>query len=295
VTSKRSLLALGWTLTSLLSMAAFITAALYAVRIRTHYKYIAESYANNNNNYEYYNGNCGGEGGEGGGEGCGSHDSRDEQDPFYYYNSLATVSSGSMTFAGIYTATMAVGLSLYGSLAIVGFSSVRGQYIAPCLGGSGTAAKSRMHLGIFMGALVLFSCLCLVCGVVFGEFRVDSYIVDDANDEIGSYAVERIATVLAGLCMFLAVLYFSYSILLFSFKDDILEDMVDGRKEMELGGISSRVGTRRNTHTSDYGDPSLGSALEYQPPRGVGVGTGGQKILQDSAGFITNQGTEESY
>ena len=173
MTSKRSLLALGWTLTSLLSMSAFITAALYAVRIRTHYKYIAETYANNNN-YDYYNQDCGegGEDGEGGGDGCGSHDSRDEQDPFYYYNSLATVSSGSMTFAGIYTATVAVGLSLYGSLAIVGFSSVRGQYIAPCLGGSGTAAKSRIHLGIFMGALVLFSCLCLVCGVVFGEFRV---------------------------------------------------------------------------------------------------------------------------
>ena len=77
-----------------------------------------------------------------------------------------------MTFAGIYTATVAVGLSLYGSLAIVGFSSVRGQYIAPCLGDGGTAVQSRMHLGIFMGALILFSCLCLVCAVVFGEFRV---------------------------------------------------------------------------------------------------------------------------
>ena len=119
---------------------------------------------------------------------------------------------------------------------------------------------------------------------------MDAYIKDDVKDEIGSYAVERVSTVLAGLCMFLAVLYFSYSILLFSFKDDILEDMVDGRKEMELGGISSRVPARRNTHTNSDVDQSLGSGLEYQPP--IGVGTGGQKILQDSAGFITNQSTE---
>ena len=175
VASKRSLLALGWSLTSLLSLAAFITAAIYAVQIRTHYRHIAHTYSNNNDDYTYYANNynnC--EGGGGGGEGCRSHDSRDSQDEAYYYNSLASVSSGSMTFAGIYTATVALGLSLYGSLAIVGFSSVRGQYIAPCLGGSGTAVQSRIHLGIFMGALVLFSCLCLVCAVVFGEFRVSS-------------------------------------------------------------------------------------------------------------------------
>ena len=169
VSSKRSLLAQGWTLTSLLSLAAFVTAAMYAVHVRTHYRHVAQTYANNNDDYGYNNYNC--DGGDGG-EGCRSHDSRDSHDEAYYYNSLASVSSGSMTFAGIYTATVAVGLSLYGSLAIVGFSSVRGQYIAPCLGGGGTAVQSRMHLGIFMGALILFSCLCLVCAVVFGEFRV---------------------------------------------------------------------------------------------------------------------------
>ena len=170
VSSKRSLLAQGWTLTSLLSLAAFVTAAMYAVHVRTHYRRIAQTYTNNNDDYGYNsNYNC--DGGDGG-EGCRSHDSRDSYDEAYYYNSLASVSSGSMTFAGIYTATVAVGLSLYGSLAIVGFSSVRGQYIAPCLGVGGTAVQSRIHLGIFMGALILFSCLCLVCAVVFGEFRV---------------------------------------------------------------------------------------------------------------------------
>ena len=67
VASKRSLLALGWTLTSLLSLAAFITAAIYAVQIRTHYRYIAQTYSSNNDDYyaNNYN-NC--EGGEGEGQ-----------------------------------------------------------------------------------------------------------------------------------------------------------------------------------------------------------------------------------
>lgn len=64
----------------------------------------------------------------------------------------------------------------------------------------------------------------------------DERVKDEAA--LGSYAVERISSVLAGLCMFLAVLYFSYSVLLFSFKDEIIDDMMgDFRKDMvELGG-----------------------------------------------------------
>jgi hypothetical protein len=137
---------------------------------------------------------------------------------------------------------------------------------------------------------------------------VEDYIDDErVKDEaaIGSYAVERISSVLAGLCMFLAVLYFSYSVLLAAFKDDIIEDMTgDGRKEMELGGIggdrydsmtlAQRAAAQRAANMG-HSDPALaGSALEYQPPRGVGVGVGvspGQKIVQDSAGFIST-GTE---
>lgn len=172
VTSKRSLLALGWTLTSVLSFAAFVVAALYAVQIRSHYYYVAQTYGYSDDDTYSRGDGCDGENGEGG-EGCNYHDSRDDK-ASYYYGLLASVSSGSMTFAGIYTATVAVGLSLYGSLAIVGFSSVKGTYIAPCLGDGISEIQPRIHLGIFMGALVIFSNLCLVCAVIFSEFRVSS-------------------------------------------------------------------------------------------------------------------------
>ena len=139
----------------------------------------------------------------------------------------------------------------------------------------------------------------------------DERVKDEAD--LGTFAVEKIASVLAGLCMFLAVLYFSYSVLLFSFKDEIIDDMMgDFRKDMvELGGIGGDRGGRydnMDAHSTlaqraaaqraanmGHSDPALaGSALEYQPPRGVGVGVGvspGQKIVQDSAGFIST-GTE---
>ena len=135
----------------------------------------------------------------------------------------------------------------------------------------------------------------------------DERVKDEAA--LGSYAVERISSVLAGLCMFLAVLYFSYSVLLFSFKDEIIDDMMgDFRKDMvELGGIGGDRGGRydnMDAHSTltqraaaqRAASPALaGSALEYQPPHGVvGVGVGvspGQKIVQDSTGFIST-GTE---
>lgn len=143
------------------------------------------------------------------------------------------------------------------------------------------------------------------------SYQVEDYIEDErVKDEssIGSYAVERISSVLAGLCMFLAVLYFSYSVLLFSFKDDIIDDMMgDGRKDMvELGVIGGDRGGRYDSMDGHItlaqraaaqraNSPALaGSALEYQPPRGVGVGVGvspGQNIVQYSTGFIST-GTE---
>jgi hypothetical protein len=126
-------------------------------------------YQNNNQNC---NGNGDGEGenedGEGG-EGCGSQDRNSADRQIEYLLQLSTVSSKSMTFVALYTMAMAVALSLCGSTAIVGFTSLRGDYIAPCFSSSGS---SKLRLGIFGGAIVIFANLLLVCAVVLGEIRV---------------------------------------------------------------------------------------------------------------------------
>jgi hypothetical protein len=73
-----------------------------------------------------------------------------------------------MTFVAVYTMALAVVLNLYGSTAIVGFTSLRGDYIAPCF----SSEHNSMKVGIFGGAIVIFANLLLLCAVVLGEFRV---------------------------------------------------------------------------------------------------------------------------
>jgi hypothetical protein len=109
--------------------------------------------------------------GEGEGEECdrGSQDQNSADRQIEYMMQLATISSKSMTFVALYTMAMAVALSLCGSTAIVGFTSLRGDYIAPCFS---TTGSSKLRLGIFGGAIVIFANLLLVCAVVFGEVRV---------------------------------------------------------------------------------------------------------------------------
>jgi hypothetical protein len=63
---------------------------------------------------------------------------------------------------------LATGLSMYGSMAIVGFTSLRGVYIAPCF----SIGSNKLKVGIFGGMIVVFANLLLVCAVVLGEVKV---------------------------------------------------------------------------------------------------------------------------
>jgi len=135
------------------------------------------------------------------------------------YPLMASTSSRAMTFVALYTMCLSVALCLYGSTAIVGLTSLRGVYIAPCFSSSGVA--STMKVGMFGGAIVIFANLLLLCAVIFGEFRVEDYLDDRQKEEINEkYAVERIATVLAVTCMFLSVLYMIFAVLLFVSYDE---------------------------------------------------------------------------
>lgn len=80
---------------------------------------------------------------------------------------LTSMESGSMAFTAAYTVILAMALILYGSTTIVGFTSLRGVYIAPCF-----STPSQLNLGIFGGAIVFFANMLLVCAVIFGEVRV---------------------------------------------------------------------------------------------------------------------------
>lgn len=144
---------------------AFCLAIVMTIQINMQYQHLASMYAmdddyqyNNNNNAE--------------GEEEEEHHSQDNENnkESLLYSLMATTSSRSMTFVAVYTMALAVALNLYGSTAIVGFTSLRGDYIAPCF----SSEHSSMKVGIFGGAIVIFANLLLLCAVVLGEFRVSN-------------------------------------------------------------------------------------------------------------------------
>lgn len=166
LSNKRSLVAFTWTITTVLNFVAFVAALVMMIQIHTHYirleRYYEQQYeyqrqyANGNNN----NNNEGGE---------GNQDSLDRQ--IQEYLALSQMSSSSMTFVAVYSVILGFALNLYGSTAIVGFTSLRGDYIGPCFS-SPSPAVSRMKVGIFGGAIVVFANVLLVCAVVLGEVTV---------------------------------------------------------------------------------------------------------------------------
>jgi hypothetical protein len=177
LTDKRSMVAFTWSITSVLTLFAFITAVILTIQVHTHYRrlrnyydgddwYQTNDYYNNNNNNNNNNNQEGNNR-----EGEDNQPSRDEQQYEQIresYQLLSQMSARSITFVAVYTMMLNTVLNLYGSMAIVGFTSLRGVYIAPCfsLGGN------KLRVGIFGGAIVIFANLLLVCAVVLGEVKV---------------------------------------------------------------------------------------------------------------------------
>jgi hypothetical protein len=163
LTDKRSLVAFTWTITTVLTLAAFIVSGVMMAHTHTHYKRLERYYEYQMNNND--DGNDDNEGGN-------NNNSSDRQ--YQEYLLLATMGSKSLTFAAVYTMILAIGLCLYGSTAIVGFTSLRGVYIAPCFSSAGSP---KLKLGIFGGAIIFFANLLLVCAVIFGEVRVSARLL----------------------------------------------------------------------------------------------------------------------
>ena len=168
LSSKRSLVAFIWSVTTLLQLCAFVMAIIMTIQINIQYKRLARMYAEG-----AYDDDEKPEEEEEGERGSQDHNSADNES--LLYSMLASTSSRSMTFVAIYTMTLAMALNLYGSTAIVGFTSLRGVYIAPCF----SSEHSSMKVGMFGGAIVIFANLLLLCAVVLGEFRVSD---DDQID-----------------------------------------------------------------------------------------------------------------
>lgn len=243
------MVAFTWSIANVLTTFAFFTGIALIIQIHSHYRRMERYYESDDWISQFYtNDDDGNDGGEG--QGAGSHDQQEEyEEQQKALLLLSTMSARSMTFVAVYTMLLATALSLYGSTAIVGFTSLRGVYIAPCF----SSGSDKMRVGIFGGAIVVFANLLLVCAVILGEVRVEDYRRDREGgdrDEKEPYQVERIATVLAVACMFLSALYTIFAVLLFLcyasddvMGDDVQSDVANSHAKTPLVSVTGAVST----------------------------------------------------
>ena len=178
LSDKRSMVAFTWTITTVLTLLAFLTALVLVIQIHAHYRRTSNYYDGDDWYQQYlyqnqYNNNNGEDDEEDEQNNHGSQDRQEYMDIRDQYQMLRQLKSKSIAFVPIWTVILALGLTMYGSTAIVGFTSLRGDYIAPCFSDHG---PNKMAVGIFGGAIVIFANLLLVCAVILGEVRVSRYV-----------------------------------------------------------------------------------------------------------------------
>lgn len=79
------------------------------------------------------------------------------------------VTSRALFFAALWTAVLAILLSIFGAV-VLGWQSPTGEYYTCCA--PRVHRTTPLSLGTFLGGLIMFAGLNLACSVLFGEFEV---------------------------------------------------------------------------------------------------------------------------
>jgi flagellar basal body-associated protein FliL len=213
VKSKRTLLALGWLIVNVLAIISFSSALAFAL--------ISTASSRNDQNNKYYN--------DDGNQG----DNENENENANENDMEISVTSRAMAFTGLWTMVLSTLVGIYGTV-ILGFvSPFGGTYYWCC---RNTVHKTTpMVLGSFIGALLMYANLTLVCSVLFGEFKVRDYSQQDEREQENSNGEQNLSkssTAFSILCMFLTILYAGFAALVFTYSNDLLrENDEDERRE----------------------------------------------------------------
>lgn len=136
--SRRGLLASLWSVLTILTGVAFLLALIFTLS------------AKDDGEYQYYYDE-------------GEEEREQDIDP------EIAVTSRAMAFAALWTAVLATLMGIFGTV-ILGWQSPTGQYYTCC--SSQVHRTTPLALGSFIGSLIMFANLTLVCSVLFGEFEV---------------------------------------------------------------------------------------------------------------------------
>lgn len=132
VSSRRGLLASLWSVVTCLTAIAYIVALIF-------------SFSANGVTYD--------------------NDDNEQQDT----EAEVAVTSRAMAFASLWTAVLAGLMAIFGAV-ILGWQSPTGLYYTCC--SPQVHRTTPLALGSFIGALLMFANLTLVCSILFGEFEV---------------------------------------------------------------------------------------------------------------------------
>jgi hypothetical protein len=136
VSSRRGLLASLWSAVTCLTAIAFIVALIFTLSAKDEY------------DDNYYN---------------DDEEKRDGAD------AEMAVTNRAMAFASLWTAVLAALMAIFGAV-ILGWQSPTGMYYTCC--SAQVHRTTPLALGSFIGALLMFANLTLVCSILFGEFEV---------------------------------------------------------------------------------------------------------------------------
>jgi hypothetical protein len=168
--SKRGLLASLWSLMTILTAISFLTAFIFALSTKNYTDgddANNQYYNNGNGNYNNNNDNDN--------DKDGSQDEQQdgENNSYYYDYPEVAVTSRALAFSALWTGVLAALLSVFGTV-ILGWQSPTGLYYTCC--SSSVHRTTPLGIGSFIGALLMFANLTLVCSVLFGEFEVSTVV-----------------------------------------------------------------------------------------------------------------------
>lgn len=181
---SQSLIGYAWWLNSLLTVIAFVTASLFS-------GHADELDDMNGQNYNDYNDN--------------NNNNNDQDDNNMRRWNPGSLNSSCLDFAAFYTLAMAVVIAVFGLFAVK------------------KNGLTQIGLGIFIGCLVLYANLCLVCAMIFSQLWVDDYDVNSGDkEELGisnGYRVETSAHAFAIMCLFLCCVNCGFAAVVFFYHE----------------------------------------------------------------------------
>lgn len=239
VQSKRSLLAVTWTFVNLLVLTAYVMAIVYTYTAPRIQNYNKNKY---NNNPYYY------------GEEANREEDRQQQQQHQGMN----YTSRAMIFAYLWTLVLSIIMALYGTV-ILGIASIfTGRYYWCC--NHAVHKTTPFTIGGFIGSLLMYANLTLICSVLFGEFKIMDY--NNNNDrpegEEGNENLSISSMAFSILCAVLTFLYAAFAAMLYTYSGDLIQENAEDERLEGLApsdvGSSATYGYRwqQNLHRSGF-------------------------------------------